>query len=256
MKEALVAMSSIPRYGRRRLPLYGDVGGPTRGFGAFEMLPAFTESTPLVSRSIFGREVLLAGRYDVVADLADDARFVKYVGPALQHLRPLAGDGLFTAYNEEPNWARAHDILMPAFALDEIESYHPTMLGVADELLAAWDGQAAAGRPVDVAADMTSLTPGHDRAGRVRVRLRELPPRQPAPVHRRDGGLAAARTGEAAPPAGRRPPLSQGRRRGGAPHRDDERRHRRGAARPAGEWRHPHRRPARPDAEQRAPGDR
>jgi cytochrome P450 / NADPH-cytochrome P450 reductase len=153
-----VPTSPIPRFGRHRLPLYGDIGGPTRGIGAFEMLPAFSARTPLVSRSIFGRYLLLAGRYDVVADLADDTRFAKFVGPALQHVRPLAGDGLFTAYNEEPNWARAHGILMPAFALDEIESYHPTMLGVADELVAAWDAHASAGRPVDVAADMTSLT--------------------------------------------------------------------------------------------------
>ena len=97
------------------------------------------------------------GRYDVAVDLADDTRFAKANGPALRNVRALAG-GLFTAYSHEPNWAKAHDNLMPAFALDEIESYHPTMLGVAEELLAAWDGHAGAGRPVDVAANMTSLT--------------------------------------------------------------------------------------------------
>ncbi|MEV6741631.1 hypothetical protein AB0N14_33875 [Streptomyces sp. NPDC051104] len=41
----------------------------------------------------------------------------KAVGPALENVREFAGDGLFTAYNDEPNRARAHDILMPAFAL-------------------------------------------------------------------------------------------------------------------------------------------
>ena len=32
-----------------------------------------------------------------------------------RNIRDFAGDGLFTAKTEEPNWAKAHRLLMPAF---------------------------------------------------------------------------------------------------------------------------------------------
>lgn len=31
-------------------------------------------------------------------------------------LRIVGGDGLVTAYNDEPNWLKAHQLLMPAFS--------------------------------------------------------------------------------------------------------------------------------------------
>ncbi|MFJ8362156.1 hypothetical protein [Streptomyces sp. NPDC093984] len=72
---------------------------------------------PVLVRRLHRRDVLFVADLDLVTDLSDEARFAKAVGPALENVREFAGDGLFTAYNDEPNWARAHDILMPAFAL-------------------------------------------------------------------------------------------------------------------------------------------
>ncbi|AXG81731.1 cytochrome P450 [Streptomyces paludis] len=105
-----------------------------------------------------GHELLFAGGLGLVTELADEQRFAKFVGPALVNVREFAGDGLFTAFNDEPNWAKAHDLLMPAFALGSMRRYHPVMLRVARRLLTAWDGHAAAGTPVDVADDMTRMT--------------------------------------------------------------------------------------------------
>ncbi len=39
----------------------------------------------------------------------------KHIGPVTRKLCLRMGDGLFTAYNEESNWRKAHNILMPAF---------------------------------------------------------------------------------------------------------------------------------------------
>ncbi|PKW11563.1 cytochrome P450 / NADPH-cytochrome P450 reductase [Streptomyces sp. 1222.5] len=113
---------------------------------------------PVLVRRLHGRDALVVADTELVADLADEDRFAKHVGPALENVRAFTADGLFTAYNDEPNWARAHDILMPAFALGSMRTYHPAMLRVARRLIDAWDRAASAGRPVDVPDDMTRMT--------------------------------------------------------------------------------------------------
>ncbi|MFE4059707.1 cytochrome P450, partial [Streptomyces sp. NPDC059096] len=113
---------------------------------------------PLVVQRRYGRDLVMAAGLDVVTELADERRFAKYVGPALENVREFAADGLFTAYNDEPNWAKAHDILMPAFSLGSMRTYHPVMLEVAHRVTAAWDRHAAEGTPADVADDMTRMT--------------------------------------------------------------------------------------------------
>lgn len=113
---------------------------------------------PVLVRRLHGRDTLFVADADLVADLADERRFAKHVGPALENVREFAADGLFTAYNDEPNWARAHDILMPAFALGSMRTYHPVMLKVARRLIESWDRAASEGRPVDVPDDMTRMT--------------------------------------------------------------------------------------------------
>ncbi|NVK76950.1 cytochrome P450 [Streptomyces morookaense] len=113
---------------------------------------------PVFRRRLHGGERLFVSSLDLVAELCDEERFTKHVGPALENVREFTADGLFTAYNDEPNWARAHDILMPAFALGSMRAYHPAMLRVARRLTDSWDARLAAGSPVDVAEDMTRMT--------------------------------------------------------------------------------------------------
>ncbi|WP_369214348.1 bifunctional cytochrome P450/NADPH--P450 reductase [Streptomyces flavofungini] len=117
---------------------------------------------PLYIRSHHGRDIVFAGSLALVEELSDETRFAKGVGPALENVRGIAGDGLFTAYNDEPNWAKAHDILLPAFAMNSMRTYHPHMLRVARRLIASWDGRFAPGAaesaPVEVSEDMTRMT--------------------------------------------------------------------------------------------------
>ncbi|WP_082119401.1 bifunctional cytochrome P450/NADPH--P450 reductase [Saccharothrix sp. ST-888] len=113
---------------------------------------------PVFVQRLHGRDTLFVSSLDLVTELADEQRFSKSVGPALVNVREFTGDGLFTAYNDEPNWAKAHDILMPAFALGSMRTYHPVMLTVARRLLDSWDRRAATGAPVDVPEDMTRMT--------------------------------------------------------------------------------------------------
>ena len=98
----------------RRLPLVGDILGVSPRTPVQDSLRIARElGTPLFTRKIFNREVVLVCSGDLAAELSDDRRFAKHVGLGVEALRSLGGDGLFTAYNHEPNWRAAHDILVP-----------------------------------------------------------------------------------------------------------------------------------------------
>ncbi|MEV7343495.1 cytochrome P450 [Streptomyces sp. NPDC093544] len=123
-----------------------------------QVMGLMREHGPALVRRLHGRDALFVSDLDLVTDLADESRFAKAIGPALENVREFAADGLFTAYNDEPNWAKAHDILMPAFALGSMRTYHPVMLRVARRLIESWDRGARAGQPVNVPDDMTRMT--------------------------------------------------------------------------------------------------
>ncbi|MFF0712340.1 bifunctional cytochrome P450/NADPH--P450 reductase [Streptomyces bauhiniae] len=131
--------------------------GPTRT-PIQQVMELMRAHGPVLVRRLHGRDALFVADADLIADLADEDRFAKHIGPALENVRAFAADGLFTAYNDEPNWAKAHDILMPAFALGSMRAYHPVMLKVARRLIEAWDRSAGAGQPVNVPDDMTRMT--------------------------------------------------------------------------------------------------
>lgn len=140
-----------------RIPLLGDLVGLNVRKPLQTSMSNARALGPIFKRKIFGNEAVFVSGADLVAELSDESRFAKHVGLGVRNLRAVGGDGLFTAYNEEPNWRRAHDILQPSFALGAMHSYHPVMLEVARELIASWDERAGEAE-VDVAADMTKLT--------------------------------------------------------------------------------------------------
>ncbi|MGV7667652.1 cytochrome P450 [Mycobacterium kansasii] len=141
-----------------RLPWLGDVIGANPNRPIQTMLRQVRDLGPITVRKVFSSEIVTVGGADLVAELSDDTRFAKYVGFHLLPLRLIVGDALFTAENEEPNWQLAHDILAPAFTREAMSGYHQTMVQVARQLLARWDGAADRGAQVDVSADMTRLT--------------------------------------------------------------------------------------------------
>ncbi|MYT73706.1 MULTISPECIES: cytochrome P450 [unclassified Streptomyces] len=142
----------------RRVPLIGDVVGANVRTPLQDSMRIAADLGPIFRRKAFGKEIVFVWGAELAAELADESRFAKHVGLGVANLRPVAGDGLFTAYNHEPNWQLAHDILAPGFSREAMEGYHPLMLDVAGQLTQAWDASEAAGRSVDVPGDMTKLT--------------------------------------------------------------------------------------------------
>ena len=146
------AFPKLPHPGRR-LPLIGDVlsfDADTPSQSAMKL----AQLGPVFEFRFLGARYVVAAGSDVVAELNDEGRFCKHVGPDIEALRLLGGDGLFTAYNDEPNWQKAHDVLMPAFSQQSMRRYHAIMFDVADELTTRWDERET----VDVSADATRAT--------------------------------------------------------------------------------------------------
>lgn len=143
---------------RPALPFLGHaLDIPSGADGLVHLMKEVKELGPVFRVRAFGSETVVVGGLDLVTELSDESRFRKNVHSDLVEIRQIAGDGLFTAFHHEPNWRKAHDILMPAFSLGAMRGYHATMLDVARSLIAKWD--RAAGRDaVDVPADMTRLT--------------------------------------------------------------------------------------------------
>ena len=93
---------------------------------------------------------------ELVAEISDETRFRKYIRPPLLFLRDIGGDGLFTAHGDEPNWGKAHRVLLPAFGQRAMKGYFDRMLDVAQQLVRKWETRA--GSDILVADDMTRLT--------------------------------------------------------------------------------------------------
>ncbi|MGW6726011.1 cytochrome P450 [Nocardia sp. NPDC055029] len=110
----------------------------------------------IFERKIMNWPMVVVSGTDLINEVNDEKFWTKHVGVLFKKLRPIARDGLFTAYNHEPNWHRAHNILAPSFTAQSMRSYHDTMCGVADELVDYWSDRA--GQWVDTAEDMNRFT--------------------------------------------------------------------------------------------------
>jgi unspecific monooxygenase len=141
-----------------RVPLFGDVLSYDPDARSQSALRIAAELGPMYELRAFGLRYVIAAGADVVTDLNDETRFCKHVGPEIEALRMLGGDSLFTAYNDEPNWQKAHDLLMPAFSQAAMRRYHAVMLDVAEVLSDRWDVRARASETVDVSVDTTRVT--------------------------------------------------------------------------------------------------
>ncbi|RDH75377.1 cytochrome P450 [Mycolicibacterium moriokaense] len=140
------------------MPIIGDLltidlAKPTQGLAR-----DIAAHNGIVEQRIFDFPVIVLSDTGLVNDVNDESTWEKHVGHSLRKLRPVAGDGLFTAYNDEPNWATAHAILMPAFTKAAMESYHPTMTATVAELIDAWSTHADTDTWIDIPAESNRLT--------------------------------------------------------------------------------------------------
>jgi cytochrome P450/NADPH-cytochrome P450 reductase len=101
---------------------------------------------------------IVVSSFELVDELCDESRFDKKVGGGLSALaKGPAGRGLFTSETQDPNWRKAHNVLLPAFSVDAMRVYYPRMLDIAVQLMQKWE-RLNPDDTVDIPADMTRLT--------------------------------------------------------------------------------------------------
>jgi cytochrome P450/NADPH-cytochrome P450 reductase len=115
------------------------------------------ELGPIFWLDMMGAAIVVVSGHDLVDELSDEKRFDKAVRGPLRRVRAIAGDGLFTADTTEPNWSKAHNILLQPFGNRAMQSYHPSMVDIAEQLVTKWE-RLNADDEIDVVHDMTALT--------------------------------------------------------------------------------------------------
>ncbi|MFC9708475.1 bifunctional cytochrome P450/NADPH--P450 reductase [Paenibacillus sp. NPDC056933] len=133
------------------LPLI-DKENPTMSLGKIA-----EEYGPIYRLTVPGYSGLIVSGPDLVAELCDVSRFDKFIYNELENVRAFGGDGLFTSRTSEPNWKKAHNILLPTFSKQAMKGYHPMMVDIAEQLINKW-ARLNSNDTIDVADDMTRLT--------------------------------------------------------------------------------------------------
>ncbi len=122
-----------------------------------DMVKLAREYGPIYRLEMRGRVAIVLSGYELVNEVCDEKRFDKSIRGALRLVRRFSGDGLFTSKTEEPNWSKAHNILLPNFGHRAMQGYHEMMLDIAEQLVLKWD-RLNDDDEIDVSADMTRLT--------------------------------------------------------------------------------------------------
>ncbi|GCE20055.1 bifunctional cytochrome P450/NADPH--P450 reductase [Dictyobacter kobayashii] len=122
-----------------------------------DMMKLAREYGPIYQLNMPGRSLIVVSGYELVKELSDETRFDKKVWTPLQNVRSFSGDGLFTSWTNEPNWHKAHNILLPNFSMRAMQGYLPMMVDIAEQLVGKWD-RLNSDDEVDVPGDMTRLT--------------------------------------------------------------------------------------------------
>ncbi|MFQ6398990.1 cytochrome P450 [Nocardia sp. KC 131] len=139
-----------------RLPFLGDLLTVRPGKPTQAAMRDARSLGPIYERLIVKYPIVIVSGVDLLSEINNEDHWAKNLSPLFLLMRPIARDGLFTAYNNEPNWHTAHNILKPAFTQAAMRSYHQTMADTVDELINYWSDRED--RWIDVAEDTNKFT--------------------------------------------------------------------------------------------------
>ncbi|HEV7636596.1 MAG TPA: cytochrome P450 [Bradyrhizobium sp.] len=148
-------LSPIPRPPTR--PVVGNMLSLDSAAPVQNLARLARELGPIFWLDMMGAPIVVVSGHDLVVELSDEKPFDKAVRGPLRRVRAIAGDGLFTADTTEPNWGKAHNILLQPFGNRAMQSYHPSMVDIAEQLVKKWE-RLNADEEIDVVHDMTALT--------------------------------------------------------------------------------------------------
>jgi cytochrome P450/NADPH-cytochrome P450 reductase len=148
-------LSPIPQVPAK--PVVGNILSLDSTAPAQSLVRLAKELGPIFWLDMMGAPFVVVSGHNLVDELSDEKRFGKLVRGPLRRVRAIGGDGLFTADTTEPNWSKAHNILLQPFGNRAMQSYHPSMVDIAEQLVKKWE-RLNADDEIDVVHDMTALT--------------------------------------------------------------------------------------------------
>ena len=138
-------------------PVVGNLPDIDSSKGVLGLVEVAEQYGPIVRIQFFSRSIVALSSQELVNEVCDESRFGKVLGVALREVRQFAGDGLFTAETPEPNWQKAHRILMPAFGPAALKRMFEGMDDIVEQLLLKWERLGPTAR-IDVPDNTTRLT--------------------------------------------------------------------------------------------------
>jgi len=139
------------------LPMLGNVLSVDADAPLQNLMQISKELGPIFWLDMMGKPIVIVSGAELVKELCDESRFDKTVRGPLKRVRAVGGDGLFTSDTIDPNWSKAHNILMPTFSQKSMVDYLPMMVDIAEQLMLKWE-RLNADEEIDVVRDMTGLT--------------------------------------------------------------------------------------------------
>src|SRR3982751_2931939 len=115
------------------------------------------ELGPIYWLDMMGAPLVIVSGHDLVDELSDEKRFDKAVRGSLRRGGGGGGGGRAPAGTTKPNWSKAHNILLQPFGNRAMQSYHPSMVDIAEQLVKKWE-RLNPDEEIDVVQDMTALT--------------------------------------------------------------------------------------------------
>lgn len=138
-------------------PVVGNLPDIDSSKGILGIVELAERYGPIVRIQFFNRSIVAISSQQLVNEVCDESRFGKVLGVALRQVRQFAGDGLFTADTQEPNWQKAHRILMPAFGPAALKRMFAGMDDIVEQLLLKWERLGPTAR-IDIPDSTTRLT--------------------------------------------------------------------------------------------------
>ena len=148
-------LSPIPHPPKK--PVVGNMLSLDANAPVQDLVRLSKELGPIFWLDMMGAPLVIVSGHDLIEELSDEKRFDKAVRGSLRRVRAVGGDGLFTADTSEPNWSKAHNILLQPFGNRAMQSYHPSMVDIAEQLVKKWE-RLNGDEEIDVVHDMTALT--------------------------------------------------------------------------------------------------
>ncbi len=149
-------IAAIPQ--PKQHPILKNIRNVASGVPILKMMDLARSLGPIYRLSFPNdRHLVIVSSQKLVHEVSDEGRFDKKVLAPLEQIRAVGGDGLFTAYNHEANWGKAHRILMPAFGTIAVRGMFDSMFDIAEQLMLRWE-RFGSDTAIDVVDNMTRLT--------------------------------------------------------------------------------------------------